>query len=306
MAAVELVDISIAEEDAHVRRRREESQGREEWQMPIEAFTSMLKEDSSMDQLKWKQKDFYKHQNEIIRSLLKAQEEVRRGQNGLGATEAELDAQEALNLSRKIAIYGSVVCNVFLLILKVFAAYFSGSLSVIASALDSFLDLLSGAIIFVTEIMTLRTSQEDYPAGKSRFEPVGIVIFAACMFTATLQLLLSSIEALIAQDLHLMVDGWTLAVLLTTIGLKFVLWMYCRKVSGSEAVNALSVDHRNDVISNLFGVSTALLGYHYRWWIDPLGAVLISLYLMFIWARTGYCRWLPSSFWGFVRLLIDL
>ena len=173
---------------------------------------------------------------------------------------------------------------------QVFAAYFSGSLSVIASALDSFLDLLSGAIIFLTEILTQKTSEEDYPAGKSRFEPVGIVIFSSCMFTATLQLLLSSIQVLIEQELELNVDMWTLIVLFTTIVLKLVLWLYCRTVGDSEAVNALTVDHRNDVVSNIFGVTTALLGYHVRWWIDPLGAVFISLYLMFIWARTGFCK----------------
>merc|ERR1712137_126314 len=153
-----------------------------------------------------------------------------------------------------------------------------------------FLDLLSGAILFLTEYLTDKSSHEDYPAGKSRFEPVGIVIFSACMFTATLQLLLSSIETLITKDLDLMVDKWTMIVLFITIGMKFCLWLYCRTVSGSEAVSALALDHRNDVVSNLFGVTTAMLGYHYKWWIDPLGAIFISLYLMFIWACTGYSQ----------------
>ena len=144
--------------------------------------------------------------------------------------------------------------------------------------------------------MTRKTAESDYPAGKSRFEPVGVVIFSSCMFTATLQLLLSSIQVLIEQDLDLQVDFWTLMVLLTTIVLKLILWLYCRTVGNSETVNALSLDHRNDVISNIFGVTTALAGFHFRWWIDPLGAVFISLYLMFIWARTGFCMFFVFSF----------
>ena len=269
-----------------VRKRKDDPPQQEAWEMPIEAFTEHLRSDENLNQYRWKQKNFYKHQNDIIRSLMEAHEQTKNG------AEDEEEEEDNSAVSRKIAIYGSLGCNILLLFLKVFAAYFSGSLSVIASALDSFLDLLSGAILFLTEYLTDKSSHEDYPAGKSRFEPVGLVIFSACMFTATLQLLLSSIETLITKDLDLYVDKWTMIVLFTTIALKFCLWMYCRTISGSEAVNALALDHRNDVVSNLFGVTTAMLGYHYKWWIDPLGAIFISLYLMFIWACTGYGKWL--------------
>jgi len=140
------------------------------------------------------------------------------------------------------------------------------------------------------EYLSHRTAESDYPAGKSRFEPVGIVIFSACMFTATVQLLLSAIETLVSQDLNLDITWITLTVLGITIATKFFLWLYCRTVGGSEAVIALSVDHRNDVVTNLFGVATALMGFYLRWWIDPIGAVVISFYVMFIWARTGYSQ----------------
>jgi divalent metal cation (Fe/Co/Zn/Cd) transporter len=41
---------------------------------------------------------------------------------------------------------------VVLLAVKVFAAVSSGSLSIITSALDSFLDLVSGLILYFTEV----------------------------------------------------------------------------------------------------------------------------------------------------------
>jgi len=255
------------------------------WMVPIETFTQHIKSDESLGKLKWKQKRFYKHQNELIQSFLDTHQQVSRLH---GETEEEAAAKDKHELAKNIAIYGSVVANICLFILKVIAAYFSGSLSVLASALDSFLDLLSGAIIFLMEFLAKKTSPDDYPAGKSRFEPVGIVIFSACMFTATVQLLLSAIETLITQNLELEISTVTLVVLFTTIGVKFFLWLYCRTVSNSEAVAALSQDHRNDVVTNLFGVATAVLGYYYKWWIDPVGAIVISFYVMSIWARTGY------------------
>lgn len=159
----------------------------------------------------------------------------------------------------------------------------------LASALDSFLDLLSGAIIFLTEIVTRRAAPENYPAGKSRFEPVGIIVFSSCMFTATFQLLLDSVQSLITHDVELEMSLIAMSVLIVTITLKLILWLYCREVGdGSESVKALATDHRNDVVSNIFGTVAALLGVYFRWWMDPLGAICISLYLMTVWATTGY------------------
>ena len=172
--------------------------------------------------------------------------------------------------------------------IKIIAAILSGSLSVLASAVDSFLDIFSGAIMSLTEYLARKSKLEDYPAGTSRFEPVGIVIFSACMFTATFQLLLSSVETLITQVHDLDVTYVVVAILATTIALKFVLWMYCRLIKGSEIAQTLAMDHRNDVISNIFGAATALIGNYWKWWVDPIGAILISSFLMSVWARNGY------------------
>ncbi len=43
--------------------------------------------------------------------------------------------------------YGSFAANVCLCIAKIYAAIVSGSLAIIASAVDSVLDLLSGSIV---------------------------------------------------------------------------------------------------------------------------------------------------------------
>ena len=256
----------------------------EDWKIPMEKFSEKVTADEILENLTWKQKLFYKNQNNVIRSLLEAHNQVE-----LKAGEILEDPIESTETTKKIAFYGSAVANAFLLIIKIFAVYFSNSLSVLASALDSFLDILSGAILCFTDIIKRKTSEWDYPAGKSHFEPVGIVIFSSCMFTATFHLLITSIQALISQDIDVDIDTFTLVILLITIILKFILWIYCRRIKDSEAINAIATDHRNDVISNIFGVTTALLGYHFRWWIDPIGAVFISIYLMFIWFKTGSC-----------------
>jgi divalent metal cation (Fe/Co/Zn/Cd) transporter len=48
---------------------------------------------------------------------------------------------------------------------------------------------------------------------------------------------------------------------------------------------ALAEDHLNDIISNAAAVATAVLATAVAdgWWIDPAGAIVISLYIV--------CRW---------------
>ncbi|KAJ1382250.1 hypothetical protein B484DRAFT_411505, partial [Ochromonadaceae sp. CCMP2298] len=72
------------------------------------------------------------------------------------------------------------------------------------------------------------------------------------------------------------------------IVLKAALWWYCIKINeniNSDTVGALAEDHLNDVISNSAAIVTAAVAYHTPyWWADPLGAILISLVIIYRYA----------------------
>lgn len=72
--------------------------------------------------------------------------------------------------------------------------------TVLAAAIDSFLDILSGSLIWIASIIRERARPWDYPAGKSRFEPLGMIVFSSVMFTATLQLLIEGIKVRASWD----------------------------------------------------------------------------------------------------------
>lgn len=62
--------------------------------------------------------------------------------------------------------------NLLLFASKVLASLESRSLAVIASTLDSFLDLLSGSILWFTSFAMKKPNQYSYPIGKKRMQPV--------------------------------------------------------------------------------------------------------------------------------------
>jgi divalent metal cation (Fe/Co/Zn/Cd) transporter len=56
---------------------------------------------------------------------------------------------------------------------------------------------------------------------------------------------------------------------------KFFLMLYCRTFK-NEIVRAYAQDHFFDVITNSVGLVSALLAVRYKWWMDPVGAILVS------------------------------
>lgn len=74
--------------------------------------------------------------------------------------------------SERMAVHASNIANVVLFAAKVYASVESKSLAVIASTLDSLLDLLSGFILWFTANAMKTPNRYHYPIGKKRMQPV--------------------------------------------------------------------------------------------------------------------------------------
>ena len=84
--------------------------------------------------------------------------------------------------------------NFLLLLSKGLAVLSSSSISLVASFIDSALDFLSTLIILGTSIaMGRQSDRHKYPAGKKRFEPLGVLIFAVAMIASFAQVRWSQI-----------------------------------------------------------------------------------------------------------------
>lgn len=75
--------------------------------------------------------------------------------------------------------------------------------------------------------------------------------------------------------------------MLLVVLVKSLCWFWCR-TSKSASVQALAQDAASDVIFNVFSIIFPLTGFYLNiWWLDPLGAVLISIYILVSWSRTS-------------------
>ncbi|KAF7020577.1 hypothetical protein CFC21_033659 [Triticum aestivum] len=230
---------------------------------------------------------YYEKQESLLKdfSEMESMNELGFLDQNSAPTEEEL---RQLAKGEKLAINLSNIINLVLFVGKVVASVETQSMAVIASTLDSLLDLLSGFILWFTAHAMKKPNKYSYPIGKRRMQPVGIVVFASVMGCLGFQVLIESGRELVTQE-HTTFDTWKEMWMVGSMSsvavVKFFLMLYCRTFK-NEIVRAYAQDHFFDVITNSVGLVSALLAVKYKWWMDPVGAILIALYTITTWART--------------------
>lgn len=197
----------------------------------------------------------------------------------------------------RFAINVNLAVNVLLLAGKAFAVISSNSVSLLASLIDSALDLLSTIIIFGTSKAIAYRSWNTYfkyPVGKKRFEPLGVVIFSVLMIASFCQVLVESVERLWAvihsgsnvpnETAQLPLVG--IAFMVLTIIIKAFMWVIYRN-SPSSGVRAVAQDAENDVVFNVASLIFPVVGDKLGWpALDPIGGICLSIYIIWEWIET--------------------
>ena len=187
-----------------------------------------------------------------------------------------------------IAIYVNLAANAILLAGKIAVIALTSSLSVLASLVDAALDFLSTAIVWTTTKLISRQDQYSYPVGRRRLEPLGVLVFSVIMITSFFQVFLECFNRLTSPDHSIIQLGLpAIIIMASTVLIKLGCWFWCRLIKNSS-VQALAQDAMTDVVFNIFSIIFPLVGYYATlWWLDALGGLLLSLYVIINWSRTS-------------------
>ena len=227
-------------------------------------------------------KGFYEDQNENIERLLKpVDEHVREAKQEQGEDQ----------LKFKIAVRGSFAANVLLAILQVYGAVSSGSLSLFTTMADALFDPLSNVTLILSNRAVNSVDPRNFPSGKARIETAGNIVFCFLMFAVSAVLIVTSARDLAAGSTDATRSFHLPSVIAVAIAFctKVVLFVYCWALRNKYSqIRILWEDHRNDLLINGFGILTSVGGSKLKWWIDPMGAIILSCLISFLWLRTAY------------------
>jgi len=225
---------------------------------------------------------FYESQNENIERLLKpVDEHVRQAK--------EFDGDNHLKF--KIAVHGSFAANVALAVLQLYGAIASGSLSLFTTMADAVFDPMSNVTLIVCNRAVKSVDPRRFPSGKARIETAGNIVFCFLMTAVSFILIVLSVRDLTEGSKSATTVLHLPSVIAVSVAFftKLALFFYCWSLRNVYSqIRILWEDHRNDLIINGFGILTSVGGSKLKWWIDPMGAIILACVIATLWLRTAY------------------
>jgi cation diffusion facilitator family transporter len=195
-----------------------------------------------------------------------------------------------------ITLWGSVV-NVALTALKFVAGIMGCSAAMIADAVHSLSDLLTDFVVLLFVRISSRPADQKHPYGHGKYETLATTIVAMALLVAGGVLMLEGVEKIIAalRGEELTMPGrialWAALISIASKELIYQLTMRVARRVDSSALEANAWHHRTDALSSVataIGIGGALL-FGGRWAIlDPIAAVLVSLFILIAAAKLLY------------------
>lgn len=200
-------------------------------------------------------------------------------------------SEESENISevRRISWIG-IWANLLLTALKFFAGIVGHSSVLIADAVNSFSDMLTDIVVLIGSRFWVRPADEDHPYGHAKIETMITLFIGIAVFLVGLGLVYGAVETIVGmiQGKEIPSPTWLpFVAALITIAIKYYLYRLTLRVGlriKSTAVIANAKNHQSDVLSSIPAAAAVglclLLGNRYVF-LDPLGAVIVSVMIMY-------------------------
>ena len=183
----------------------------------------------------------------------------------------------------KLAASASVFTAVLLLVVKTYAWWVSGSVSVLASLADSLIDALASCVNFLAVRYALQPADEEHRFGHGKAESLAGLGQSLLIMGSAMYLMVQAVDRMMNPQPLQQIDV-AVGVMGFSIVATFCLVMYQRWVisrTHSVAIKADSLHYVSDLLTNL-GIVIALILTQFGWaQFDPLLAIAISIYIFY-------------------------
>lgn len=183
-----------------------------------------------------------------------------------------------------------IICNILLCTTKGAVGLLSGSVSIVADALNNLSDASSNIISVLGFKLASRPADEEHPYGHGRFEYLAGLVVAALVLTIGIELVRTSVDKILnPQPVEF---SWALvAALVLSIVVK--LWMAAfnkglGKRIDSETLMATAQDSKNDVVATTAVLITTLIAKYTGINLDAWAGLGVGGYIA--WSGIGLIR----------------
>jgi ferrous-iron efflux pump FieF len=180
---------------------------------------------------------------------------------------------------RRLATYASATVAAVLIAAKLTAYFFTDSVAMLSSLLDSTIDLIAALVTLYGVASALRPPDREHRFGHGKAEPLAALVQAAFITGSSVLLVYEALSRF--YNPHAITDeNFGYAVMALAIVLSIVLVLFQHYVvhrTGSMAIGADELHYAGDIAVN--GAVVAAFALH-QWtgldWFDPFFALLIA------------------------------
>ncbi|MCK9473396.1 cation diffusion facilitator family transporter [Sulfurimonas sp.] len=188
-----------------------------------------------------------------------------------------------MRLEKKATVVSSSVAAVLVLI-KMSVGIFSGSIAVLASAIDSLLDLTVSLFNYFALNTAEKDSDEKFHFGRNKMEPLAAVIEGIIISFSALFIFYEAIAKIVNyKPMEYM--GTSIAVMIASIvitALLVIFLNYVAKKTNNMVIKADALHYKTDLYSNgAILLALALISFTGEYLIDPILGMGIALYMIY-------------------------
>ena len=193
------------------------------------------------------------------------------------------------NVRTKYGTLGSifgVITNLAIFIAKIIIGLLSGSISIIADAVNNLGDIGTSAITLFGYKISSKPADRDHPYGHHRVEYIISLIIAVIILSLGINIIVQGVSSIMNPAEKYDSFPWvTVVILAITILIKLaqsLLYSSLGKRINSMPLRATSIDSRNDVIATLFVIVGIIISYFTGFTqIDGILAIVVALFIMY-------------------------
>jgi cation diffusion facilitator family transporter len=192
----------------------------------------------------------------------------------------------------------SLIVVIGLIVVKIAVAAITDSLSILAQAIDSFLDLFAVSVTFLAVHFAAKPADTEHPFGHGKAENIAAIIQAVLIFLAGGLIIYTAVQrARINTPLEMTEAG--IAVMAVSIVASILLSRYLWRVARQEDSTALAANARN-IAADVYSAAAVLIGLIIvrLTGLDVIDDILAGIVALFI-LKVGFDV-LRNSFGGLV------
>jgi ferrous-iron efflux pump FieF len=190
----------------------------------------------------------------------------------------------------KLASVASVLTAGFLIVAKLAAWSVTGSVSLLASLVDSVMDSIASLINFFAIRYSLQPADEQHRFGHGKAEPLAGLAQAAFIAGSAVFLVFHAVDRLrfthTLEQVGIGLGVMVLAIVMTLILL--AIQRYVIRRTGSTAIRADSLHYLTDLLTNISVLLALYLSTLGLTWADPVFAIGVAIYIFYSAFSIGY------------------